>query len=120
MLCILSPLPPFLLILPAKCAAWRLLCYCPSAVAEPACIELRLAMAWLTPQRVLSSKSRLLLRWAATVLFMVALCNRADHIYFHPVVSFYLLSFFYSSPNLSRRRLDVCHTSTHSVALVRI
>ena len=33
---------------------------------------------------------------------------------------FYLLSFFYSSPNLSGRRLDVYHTSTHGVALVRI
>ena len=31
-----------------------------------------------------------------------------------------LSSFFFSSPNLSRRRLDVCHTSTHGVALVRI
>ena len=31
----------------------------------------------------------------------------------------FLLSFF-SSPNLSGRRLDVCHTSTHGVALVRI
>ena len=32
------------------------------------------------------------------------------------------LSCFYlfSSPNLSGRRLDVCHTSTHGVALVRI
>ena len=30
------------------------------------------------------------------------------------------LSFLFSSPNLSRRRLDVCHTSTHGVALVRI
>jgi len=29
-------------------------------------------------------------------------------------------SFFFSSPNLSRRRLDVCHTATHGVALVRI
>ena len=29
-------------------------------------------------------------------------------------------SFFLSSPNLSRRRLDICHTSTHGVALVRI
>jgi len=29
-------------------------------------------------------------------------------------------SFFFSSPNLSGRRLDVCHTSTHGVALVRI
>jgi len=36
---------------------------------------------------------------------------------------FYLLllsSFLLSSPNLSRRRLDVYHTSTHGVALVRI
>jgi len=34
---------------------------------------------------------------------------------------FYLSSiFFFSSPNLSGRRVDVYHTSTHSVALVRI
>jgi len=33
------------------------------------------------------------------------------------VLSFFL---FFSSPNLSRRRLDVCHTSTHGVALMRI
>jgi len=33
---------------------------------------------------------------------------------------FFLLSFFFSLPNLSRRRLDACHTSTHGVALVRI
>ena len=36
---------------------------------------------------------------------------------------FFLLSSFscfFSSPNLSGRRLDVCHTSTHGVALVRI
>ena len=33
---------------------------------------------------------------------------------------FYLSIFFYSSPNLSGRRLDVYHTSTHGVALVRI
>jgi len=32
---------------------------------------------------------------------------------------FYLLSFF-SSPNISRQRLDVYHTSTRGVALVRI
>ena len=46
---------------------------------------------------------------------MVALCNRADHYIF----ILFLLSFF-SSPNLSGRRLDVYHTSTHGVALVRI
>jgi len=38
--------------------------------------------------------------------------------------SFFLPSYFYllffSSPNLSGRRLDVYHTSTHGVALVRI
>jgi len=34
--------------------------------------------------------------------------------------SFYLLSSSFSSPNLSRRRLDVYHTSTRGVALVRI
>ena len=36
---------------------------------------------------------------------------------------FFLLSFFvffFSSPNLSGRRLDVYHTSPHGVALVRI
>ena len=33
---------------------------------------------------------------------------------------YFFLSSFFSSPNLSRRRLDVCHTSTHGVALVRI
>jgi len=31
-----------------------------------------------------------------------------------------LLLLLFSSPNLSCRRLDVCHTSTHGVALVRI
>jgi len=58
--------------------------------------------------------------------FMAALCNRGP-LYFCPVVSFYLLSsifylssFFFSSPNLDRRRLDVCHTLTHGVALMRI
>ena len=48
---------------------------------------------------------------------MAALWNRAGH-YFFPsgfyLSSFYL--FFLSSPNLSSRRLDVYHTSTHGVA----
>ena len=43
-------------------------------------------------------------------------------IIFLPCDFFLLLScsFFLSSPNLSGRRLDVYHTSTHGVALVRI
>jgi len=42
-------------------------------------------------------------------------------LYFCPMVSssIFFLSFF-PSPNLSRCRLDVYHTSTHGVALVRI
>jgi len=50
-------------------------------------------------------------------LIMVAVWNRADHYIF--ALWFLLLSFF-PLPNLSGRRLDVCHTSTHGVALVRI
>jgi len=46
---------------------------------------------------------------------MVALCNRADHYIF---ILFLLL--FFSSPNLSGRKLDVYHTLAHDVALVRI
>ena len=54
-------------------------------------------------------------------LFMVALCNR-ETIYIFML--FLLLSFFFllffSSPNLSGRKLDVYHTLAHGVALVRI
>jgi len=61
--------------------------------------------------------------WAIVLssFFMVALCNRADH-YISALwfLSFFLLLSFFSSPNLSGRRLDVYHTSTHGVALVRI
>jgi len=42
------------------------------------------------------------------------------HYIFGPVVSIFLFFYLFSSPNLSRRRLDVYHTSTHDVALVRI
>jgi len=48
---------------------------------------------------------------------MAAVCNRAGHYIF---ALWFLLSSFFPSPNLSRRRLDVYHTSTHGVALVRI
>jgi len=49
-------------------------------------------------------------------LFMVALCNRADH----NIFVLFLLSSIFSSPNLSGRRLDVYHTLAHAAALVRI
>jgi len=53
--------------------------------------------------------------------FIMAACNRAGHYIF--VLWFLLLfsSFYlFSSPILSRRRLDIYRTSTHDVALVRI
>jgi len=48
-------------------------------------------------------------------LFMVALYNRADHYIF---ALWFLSFFFFSSPNLSGRRLDANHTSPHGVDLV--
>jgi len=50
---------------------------------------------------------------------MAALWNRAGR-YIFAMWFLFLSSFFFSSPNLSRCRLDVCHTSTHDVALVQI
>jgi len=53
---------------------------------------------------------------------MAALRSRCGHYIF--VLYFVRLSSssssLFSSHNLSRRRLDVCHTYTHGVALVRI
>ena len=52
---------------------------------------------------------------------MVALCNRADHYIFmlcFVLLLLLLLLSFFSSPNLSSRRLDVYHTSAHGVVLV--
>jgi len=50
--------------------------------------------------------------------FMVALWNR-ETIYIFMLWFVLLLSFFFfSSPNLSSRRLDVYHTSAHGVVLV--
>jgi len=50
---------------------------------------------------------------------MAALRSRCGHYIF--ALRFLISSIvFFSSPNLSGRRLDVYHTSTHDVALVRI
>ena len=53
---------------------------------------------------------------------MATLCNRAGHYIFCPVFSIFLLLLlsFFSLSNLSGRRLDVYHTSTHGVVLVRM
>jgi len=64
----------------------------------------------LSSEDIALQSSAMLPKWR---FFMAALCNRAGHIYFHPVVSS-----FFSSHNFSGQRLDVYHTSTHCVALV--
>jgi len=51
------------------------------------------------------------------LLFLWPPCADADII---SLPCDFFLSFFYSSPNLNGRKLDVYHTSTHGVALVRI
>jgi len=51
------------------------------------------------------------------IVFMAALRSRCGHYIF---ALWFLLSFFFSLHNLSHRRLDVYHTSTHGVALVQI
>jgi len=55
--------------------------------------------------------------WTENKMYMTmaALRSRCGH-----YILVLLLSFFFSSPNLSSRRLDVYHTSTHGMALVRI
>jgi len=49
---------------------------------------------------------------------MAALWNRAGHYIF--ILWFLSSMFFFSSPDLSGRTMDVYHTSTNGVALVRI
>jgi len=58
------------------------------------------------------TKGLILLLWSPYVI--------GQTIIFLPYDFYLSSSFFLSSPNLSRRRLDVYHTSTHGVALVRI
>jgi len=55
-------------------------------------------------------------------VIMAALWNGACHYIFALwFLSFSIyLSFLFSLPNLSRRRLDVCHTCTHDVAFLQI
>jgi len=74
-----------------------------------------------SPLSVLAELLHVVVRYgqAYCALIMAALCNRGP-LYFCPVISIYRLSSFFSSPNLSGRRLDVYHTLTHGVALVRI
>jgi len=92
--------------------------------AYKGCHRGQLLCIWWDPHP-LTERKTFLVSWSnvdmmKTVVFIMgAPWNRAGHYIF--ILWFLdLSSFFFSSPNLSRRRLDVYHTSTHGVTLVRI
>jgi len=58
---------------------------------------------------------RILLLWHLWPPYVIG-----QAIIFLPCGFFFFIYLLFSSPNLSGRRLDVYHTSTHGVALVRI
>jgi len=81
------------------------------------------ALVYDTPAAVLSQALRCGTRNGITELSQTAprICGRAAiGLGIGPYSSLSFSSSFLSSPNLSGRRLDVYHTSTHAVALVRI
>jgi len=81
------------------------------------CVGVRFTSLWgkaiLVIQRTTLDCVRLTFLWPPYVI--------GGHYIFCPV-GFFLSSIYllFFSPNLSRRRLDVYHTLTHGVALVRI
>jgi len=64
--------------------------------------------------------------WHGTGNGIMELSQRARHIFGWAAITLGIgphsssIFFLFSSPNLSRCRLDVCHSSTHGVALVQI
>jgi len=85
-----------------------------------------IARIWWTLIRDTIRRHASVLRWCTCFMFgllmkacfcYAALRSRCGHYIF---VLFLFSFFLFSSPNLSRQRMDVYHTSTHGVALVRI
>ena len=78
--------------------------------------ELFCAILWATVVHndmhtwCVSCKQFLKMSFGLGLVFMVALCNRADHYIFILFLSSFFFFLFFSSPNLSGRRLDVYHT----------
>ena len=71
---------------------------------------------WLIRVRRSESSRRQRSTLFVTLFFMAALCNKRRPYIFSSCGFFFFLLF--SLPNLSGRRLDVYHTSTHGVALI--
>jgi len=78
--------------------------------------DINSAALWTTVSPC-QSHSFACIRLSLMHIFMAALRSRCGHYIF---VRFLLSFFFFSSLNLNGHRVDVDHTSTHGVALVRI
>ena len=84
-------------------------------------MELKQEQQWLLTQMQTGLPLTATTRFAVAVTISHLLWSPygiGQTIIFLPCGFFFLLSFFFSSPNLSCRRLDVCHAFTHGVALV--
>ena len=88
------------------------ICQSTTSTVNPPSVRCVTALPCLWSPYVIGKTIYIFMLW----FVMVAQWNRPDHYVF----ALWLLLLFFSSPNLSRRRLDVCHTSIHGVALVRI
>jgi len=97
-----------------------LLIICLKVCCEVVLVSLRLSIGLVTMNAVFEPQP--LFSWCRSEpvvkKFIMAAHSNGQAIIFRSC-GFYLLSFFFSSPILSGRRLDVCHTSTHDVALVQ-
>ena len=93
-------------------------CYNRWTVCVCVCVWILVPVTCLTCKPTLSTNDTVFPssdNFKCTAVIMTALRSRCGHYIF----ALWFLSCF-SSPDLSGRRLDVCHTSTHGVALVRI
>jgi len=84
---------------------------------SPRAIYAVLSRLFVASQSCVTAVSRLQLCDRPAPFIMAALRSRCGH---HIFALWFLSFYLFSSPNLSGRRLDVYHTSTHVVALVRI
>ena len=101
-----------------NCDSVRWHCWCSWSVALAILAQISdLLMPFVRPHfcRLLMAFICLVCLWSPYVVGQTIIFLPCG---FHLSSSF--LFFFFSSPNLNGRRLDVYHTSTHGVALVRI
>ena len=110
-----SGVPTPELIIPSRCLFLFILIYYMRWLHLMLCLNLVSVRLQLT--KIVKSPSFKVSFRSCSVLFLCPPCVADADIIFCPVVSSF---FLFSSPNLSRRRLDVYDTSTYGVALVWI